>query len=89
MQLGTGTSERLRFRNERTNSGVYRTTIGLEIVKRAVGISSGLQRIRNLTLWRGNRRPETGEKIADTAGAGNVDAPAPTTRETERERERD
>jgi hypothetical protein len=45
--------EQLRFGNERTTSGVYRTTIRLEIVKRAVRISNGLQRIRNLTEWRG------------------------------------
>jgi hypothetical protein len=50
--------EQLRFGNERTTSGVYRTTIGLEIVKRAKEVSSGLRRIRILTLWRGRPPPK-------------------------------
>jgi hypothetical protein len=32
---------------------ILKKTNVLEIVKRAVGISSGLQRIRNWALWRG------------------------------------
>jgi hypothetical protein len=34
------------------NSMIYRKTIGLEIVKRAVGISCRLRKIRKWTLWR-------------------------------------
>jgi hypothetical protein len=45
--------EQLRLGSERTTSGSYRTTTGLEIVKQAVGISSGLWKIRIWTLWRG------------------------------------
>jgi hypothetical protein len=41
--------EQLRLGNERTTSGIYKT-IGLEIMNRALGISSELQRIRNWTL---------------------------------------
>jgi hypothetical protein len=48
-----GSNEQLHFGNERTTSGVYRTTIGLEIVKQAKEVSSGLRRIRQWTLWRG------------------------------------
>jgi hypothetical protein len=47
-------------RNERTFSGIYRKTIGLEIVKRAVRISSGMLKIKDWTLWRG--RPLLKEK---------------------------
>jgi hypothetical protein len=57
----SGTREQLHVGNERTTSMVYRKTIGLEIVKRAVvEISSGLWGIRKWTLWRG--RPPTKRK---------------------------
>jgi hypothetical protein len=46
--------EQLRLGSERTSSGIYRKAIGLEIVKRAVGISSELRKIRNWILWRGH-----------------------------------
>jgi hypothetical protein len=36
----------LRLESDRATSRIYRKTIGLEIVKRAVGISSGLRRGR-------------------------------------------
>jgi hypothetical protein len=49
--------EQLRLGSERTTSRRYRKTIGLEIVKRAVGLFSGLRKIRNLTLWRGRPSP--------------------------------
>jgi hypothetical protein len=45
--------KQLRLGSERTTSGIHKKTIGLEIVKRAVGISSRLRKIRNWTLWRG------------------------------------
>jgi hypothetical protein len=45
-------------RNERTFSGIYRKTIGLEIVKRAVRISSGMLKIKDWTLWRGRAPPK-------------------------------
>jgi hypothetical protein len=50
--------EQLRLRSERTTSCIYRKTIGLEVMKRAVVISSGLQKIRNATLWRGRPPPK-------------------------------
>jgi hypothetical protein len=42
-----------------------------------------------VTLWRGRPSFETKKETADTAGAGNVEAPAPTERERERERQRE
>jgi hypothetical protein len=51
--------ERLRLGSERTTSGIYRKTIGLEIVKRAVRISSELRKMRDWTLWRGRSTPES------------------------------
>jgi hypothetical protein len=45
--------EQLRLENERTTSGIYRKTIGLEIVKQAVRISSGMRKVTDWTLWRG------------------------------------
>jgi hypothetical protein len=41
--------EKLRIGSERTG-GIYRKLIGLEIVKRTVGISNGLRKIRNWIL---------------------------------------
>jgi hypothetical protein len=37
---------------------IYRKTIGLEVVKRAVGISSRLRKVRNWALWRGRPPPK-------------------------------
>jgi hypothetical protein len=48
----------LCLRNERTFSRIYRKTIGLEIVKRAVRISSGMRKIKDWTLWRGQHPPK-------------------------------
>jgi hypothetical protein len=45
--------EQLHLGNERTTSGIYRKTIELEIVKRAVRISSGMRKVTDWTLWRG------------------------------------
>jgi hypothetical protein len=56
---------------------IFRKTIGLEIMKRAVRISSELQKIRDWTLWRGP--PKTEEEpthIFSVRRAGNVGAPA-------------
>jgi hypothetical protein len=50
--------EQLRLRNERTTSGIYRKTIGLEILKRAVSISSGMRKVTYWTLWRGLSPPK-------------------------------
>jgi hypothetical protein len=49
-------------RKKRITSMIYRKTIELEIVKRAVGISSRLRRIRNWTLWRGRPPPKRKKK---------------------------
>jgi hypothetical protein len=67
-----GTRQQLRLGNERTTTTIYRKAIGLVIVKRAVGISSRLQRIRNWTLWRGQPPSKTEKETADRAGAGNI-----------------
>jgi hypothetical protein len=46
--------ERLRLGRERTSSGIYRKTIGLKIVKRAVGISSELRKNQELDFVEGS-----------------------------------
>jgi hypothetical protein len=51
----------LHFANKKATNGIYWKTIRLEILKRAVGISSRLQRIINLTLWR-DRPPSEKEE---------------------------
>jgi hypothetical protein len=48
---------------ERTSSGSYRKTIGLEIVKRSVGVSSGWRKIRNWTLWKSRPPPKRKKKL--------------------------
>jgi hypothetical protein len=55
--------EQLCLGNGRTTSGIYRKTIGLEIMNRAVGISSELRRIRNWTLWSGWPPPKWKKKL--------------------------
>jgi hypothetical protein len=53
--------EQLGLGNERTSSEKYRKTIGLEIVNRAVRISSGMRKVTDWTLWR-SRPPPKREK---------------------------
>jgi hypothetical protein len=55
--------EPLRLGNKRTTSGIYRKTIGLEIVKRAVRISSGMRKVTDWTLWRGQPPPKRKKKL--------------------------
>jgi hypothetical protein len=55
--------KQLHLESERTTSGINRNTIGLEIAKPPVGISSGLRHYRNWRLWRG-RPPSKVEKEA-------------------------
>jgi hypothetical protein len=50
--------KQLHLGSERTTSGINRKTIGLEIVKQPEGISSGLRKIRNWTLWWGRPPPK-------------------------------
>jgi hypothetical protein len=53
-------------RTKRITSMIYRNTIELEIVKRAVRISSGLRKIRKLrkwALWRGRSYPKRKKKL--------------------------
>jgi hypothetical protein len=50
--------EQLCLGNERTTSRIYRKTIGLEIEKRAVRISSGMRKVTDWTLWRGRPPPK-------------------------------
>jgi hypothetical protein len=44
---------RLQLRRKREFNKTFKKTLRLEIGKRAAGISSGLQIIKNWTLWRG------------------------------------
>jgi hypothetical protein len=46
-----GFKEQLRFGNVRKTRWLYRTTIGMKMLKQVVGTSSGLRRIRQWTLW--------------------------------------
>jgi hypothetical protein len=48
----------LYLRNEGTTSMIYRKAIRLEIVKRALGISSVFRKTRKWILWRGRPPPE-------------------------------
>jgi hypothetical protein len=69
--------EQLRLGSERTSNGRYRRAIRLETVKRAVGISSGLRKIRNWTLWRGRTPPKRkSTSSVSVRRVGNVGAPA-------------
>jgi hypothetical protein len=53
--------KQLHLESERITSGINRNTIGLEIMKPPVGISSGFRKIRNWRLWMG-RPPSKVEK---------------------------
>jgi hypothetical protein len=55
--------EQLRLGSERTTNESYRKTIGLQIIKRAVWISSVLRKIRNWTWWRGRHPPKRKENL--------------------------
>jgi hypothetical protein len=50
--------EKICLESERTSGGIYRETISLQIVKRIAGSSVRLQRIKDLTLWRGQIPPK-------------------------------
>jgi hypothetical protein len=50
--------EQLRRRNERKTSEIYKKTIRLEVVKRAIEMSTSLLKIRDWTLWRGSPPPK-------------------------------
>jgi hypothetical protein len=51
-------SEQPRLKSKRTTSGIYRKTIGLEVVKQATEMSAGLLKMWNWTLWRGRPPPK-------------------------------
>jgi hypothetical protein len=51
-------SEQPRLKSERTTSEIYWKTIGLEAVKRATEMSTGLLKLRNWTLWRSRPPPK-------------------------------
>jgi hypothetical protein len=54
VEPGTETSEeQLQRGSERTTSKFHRKALRLEFVKQATGMSIGLQKMRNWTLWRG------------------------------------
>jgi hypothetical protein len=60
-----GDRRSIYVRQKRITSLIYRNTIELEIVKRAVGISSRLRRVRKLrkwALWRGRPSPKRKKK---------------------------
>jgi hypothetical protein len=48
-----GTRQQLHLKIERTLDGFDRKAFGLEFMKRATGMSSGLWEVREWTLWRG------------------------------------
>jgi hypothetical protein len=52
----------LHFGNKKATNGIYWKTSGLEILKRAVGIYSGLRRKKEWTLWRGRTPPKRKKK---------------------------
>jgi hypothetical protein len=52
--LGTG----LQLRRKREFNKIFKKTLGLEIGKPAVGISSGLRTIKDWALWRGRLPPK-------------------------------
>jgi hypothetical protein len=51
-------NEQLRLGNERKTRGIYRKSIGLEIMKQNARCTVGLQRIKDWTLWRGQPHPK-------------------------------
>jgi hypothetical protein len=53
-----GFKEQLRFGNVRKTRWVYRTTIGMKMVKQVVGTSRRLRKIRKWVLWRGRPPPK-------------------------------
>jgi hypothetical protein len=62
--------------SDRVSGRIFGKSIGLEIVKRAVGISSGLRKINDGTLWRVWSHSETEKETAHRVRAGSVGAPA-------------
>jgi hypothetical protein len=46
------TRQQLRLNIERTSDGFNRKTFRLELMKQAAGMSSGLLKVRDWTLWR-------------------------------------
>jgi hypothetical protein len=57
-----GFKEQLRCGNVRKTRWVYRTTIGMKMVKEVVGTSRGLTKIRQWTLWRDRPPPKRKKK---------------------------
>jgi hypothetical protein len=57
----------LHFGNKKASKGIYCKTTGLKILKRAVGISSGLRRIINQTLWRDRPPPKRKKNLFTTS----------------------
>jgi hypothetical protein len=59
----------LHFGNKKAKTRIYWKTSRLEILKRAVGISSGLRRTKEWTLWRGRPPPEHKKKSCMERGS--------------------
>jgi hypothetical protein len=53
-----GTRWQLHLEIEKTSDRIDRKAFGLEFVKRAPGMSSGLWKMRKWTLWRGRPPPK-------------------------------
>jgi hypothetical protein len=66
--------EQLHLGSERTSSGIYTKTSGLDITKRTAGSSVRLQRMGDWTLWRGSTTSKMEKVIAHRVGVGNVGA---------------
>jgi hypothetical protein len=48
-----GIRRQLRLKIDRTSDGFDRKAFGMDFVRRAAGMSSGLWKVRDWTLWRG------------------------------------
>jgi hypothetical protein len=60
---------RQQLRTKREFNKALRKTLGLEIMKREVGISSDLREMRNWTLWRGRPPPKQKKNLPSTVTA--------------------
>jgi hypothetical protein len=68
---------RQQLRNKRKLNDTFRETLGLEIGKQAIGISSGMWKVRKWTLRNGGPPPvETEKATVDGVRVGNGGASA-------------
>jgi hypothetical protein len=53
-----GTRQQLHLKIEGTSEGFNRKAFGLEFMKQATGMSSGLRKVMDQTVWRGQPPPK-------------------------------